>query len=524
MSSDFVDTAVADPPPARTAPRRTAAPAAPRRSPAPNVPRRSAAPNVPRRAAAPNAPRRAAAGAAPWGVIASPRGWEVPRIDSDRLVALRDVWRALWLSRLIVWTTGVVAFAIAGFGPVRHVFDPPGVTRGFGWLGDALAAPVARWDAAWYLAIAHWGYRPALGAFSAPRDAFFPLYPLGLRAIAELGAPPILAGVLLSLGALALALYWLHRLTTLEATRLRVDSRAGRPAHLTAPEIARLAVLTCALAPMGVFLSAVYSESLYLALSVGAFLFARRGRWGHAAALAALAGATRSTGVLLVLPLAVLYLYGPREDRAPDRPGRARGRGRGRGRGGSSRNRRLQDSLWILLAPRYRLRSDALWALVIPAGLGLYMAYLALAGGDALAPFHAQAIWGRHFAGPLGAIWQGGVAGVRGAFHPGVAGGHNLELLCFLLAGLLALIGVLRSLPLAHGVYLLGALALPLSYPVASQPLMSLPRFLLVLFPLNIWLAVRLSERPALARATLLASALGLGFFTASFATWHWVA
>lgn len=426
----------------------------------------------------------------PPSALAPPRGWEAPRIDSDRLAAMRDVWRALWLSRLIVWATGVGTFAIVGFGPVRHVFDPPGLTRGFGWLGDALAAPAARWDAAWYLTIAHWGYRPNLGAFSAPRAAFYPLYPLALRAIAGLGAPPILAGVLVSLAALALALYWLHRLTALEAGRLRLADVNG---------VARLAVLSLALAPMGFFLSAVYSESLYLALSVGAFLFARRGRWAQAAALAVLAGATRNTGVLLVLPLAVLYLYGPREDRAPDRPERG-------------------------LCPRYRLRPDSLWIFLIPVGLGLYMAHLASAGGDALAPFHAQASWGRHFAGPLGAVWQGAVAGFRGASHLSVAGGHNLELLGFLVAGVFALVGVLRSLPLAHGVYLLGALALPLSYPVASQPLMSLPRFLLVLFPLNIWLAFRLSERPALARGLLLLSGVGLGFFTASFATWHWVA
>ena len=51
-------------------------------------------------------------------------------------------------------------------------------------------------------------------------------------------------------------------------------------------------------------------------------------------------------------------------------------------------------------------------------------------------------------------------------------------------------------LPLAYGVYVIAALALPLSYPVASQPLMSLPRFLVVLFPLSIWLAAWLAEHP----------------------------
>ena len=45
-------------------------------------------------------------------------------------------------------------------------------------------------DASWYLVIAHYGYRPELGAYTSSRTAFFPLYPLGLHAIAFSGVPP----------------------------------------------------------------------------------------------------------------------------------------------------------------------------------------------------------------------------------------------------------------------------------------------------------------------------------------------
>jgi hypothetical protein len=176
------------------------------------------------------------------------------------------------------------------------------------------------------------------------------------------------------------------------------------------------------------------------------------------------------------------------------------------------------------LRPRYRMHSDSLYILLVPAGLGLYMAHLALAGGDPLAPFHAQAVWSRHFAGPFGGVGSGLLAGLRAIGHSGTAASHNLLLLAFLAAGAIALVGVLRLLPFAYGAYVLAALALPLSYPVASQPLMSLPRFLLVLFPLNIWLAARLLDRPRTARALLLASGAALAFFSAAFSTWHWVA
>ncbi len=434
--------------------------------------------------------------------------------SGERAVAMRDVWRALWCSRLLVWVAGAGAVATLGFGPARHAFNPPGSTSGFGWLGNALAAPAARWDAAWYLTIAHYGYRPELGSLTASRTAFFPLYPVGLRALSDVGLAPVIAGVVLSLAAFAAALYGLHRLSTLEVARLR----DALPGELDPHGVARLAVMLTAFAPMAFFFSAIYSESLYMALSVGVFLCARRGQWASAALLAALAGATRSTGIVLMLPIALLYLYGPREDRARDFP-LARG-----------------------LHPRYRLRADALWIALAPLGLGLYMAHLALAGGDALAPFHAEAVWSRHFAAPFGGVWDGAKAAFEGlrqllsfqrqrVYYPAAGGspfidaGHNLLLFAFLLVAIPAMVGVLRLLPLAYGAYVLAALALPLSYPVAPQPLMSLPRFLLVLFPLTIWFAVRLSLRPLLLqRAVLVCSGVAMAFFVGEFATWHWVA
>jgi hypothetical protein len=100
-----------------------------------------------------------------------------------------------------------------------------------------------------------------------------------------------------------------------------------------------------------------------------------------------------------------------------------------------------------------------------------------------------------------------------------------VPLFLFLIAGATALVGVLRRLPVAYGLYVLAALALPLSYPVTSQPLMSLPRFLLVLFPLFIWLGQWLSSRGRYMRWVVLSlSAAMMIFYAGEFATWHWVA
>ncbi len=465
---------------------------------------------------APVAVRRGALGApvgaprsAPAGpTVTSPRAPAVEWVE--RLRAVRDSARALVLSRLVVWLVAMGAVGLFTVRAARYAFNPPGTTSGFGWLGDLLAAPAARWDGAWYLVIAQHGYRPRLGLATSARAAFFPLYPLVSGVIGELGVPLVFAGVLVSITALAVALYGLHRLSTLE----------WGPGEDGA-QVARLAVLVCALSPMAFFFSAVYSESLYLALSVGVFWCARTGRFGAACALGSFAAAARSAGMVLILPIAMLYLWGPRADRPPDRLAHGGG--------------------WRRLAPRYRVRRDALWVVLVPAGLLLYMGYLSLSGGQAMMPFHAQEVWNRHFAGPFLGAWDGTTAAWAGlrqllsmqrhhVFFPVAGGspmitaGHNLMLFAFLVAAVPATIGVLRNLPPAYGAYVVAALALPLSYPVTSQPLMSLPRFELVLFPLAMWAGAKLAPRPRARAPALAALAVLMAFFVAQFATWHWVA
>jgi hypothetical protein len=95
----------------------------------------------------------------------------------------------------------------------------------------------------------------------------------------------------------------------------------------------------------------------------------------------------------------------------------------------------------------------------------------------------------------------------------------NLMLFGFLVFAVVAAAGTLRRLPFAYGLWVALALMLPLSFPVGPQPLMSLPRFLGVLFPLFMWLAMRRGFRVVLAAFALLLAA-----FSARYATWHWIA
>src|SRR5918999_6022941 len=175
--------------------------------------------------------------------------------DATPTAALRGAWRVFWPTRMAVLLVAV--FAALSFGPAtgglaaenEAKFDAPELTHA---LADPLLATLARWDAAWYLRIAESGYGD-----SEARAAFFPLYPLAVRALATpFGASPaalLAAAYAVALAAFLGALTLLHRLVSLEL---------GRP-------LAQPALLLLAVFPAAVFFGAPYSESLFLLLAVG---------------------------------------------------------------------------------------------------------------------------------------------------------------------------------------------------------------------------------------------------------------
>jgi Mannosyltransferase (PIG-V) len=386
------------------------------------------------------------------------------RIGEERREALRDVLAAFFSSRAVVWAAGIVTVLLFGWKPGTVArLDPDHLTSPFPQtIGNLLVAPAMRWDSVWYLSIARTGY------IHAARTVFFPLYP-GLIALGDgLGGHSLSAvvGIALSCGCSIGALYLLHRLVSLEFDR----------------RLARNTVWIFSWLPIAMALSAVYSESLFLLLAVGCFYAARRGRWALAGLAGGLAAATRNGGVLLLVPLLILYLYGPRPDRQPDRAAAG-------------------------LLPRYRPRGDLAWVALVPLGVLAYMVFLGVALGNPLDPFTHQLHWGRRFtplAGiPLGA-WSAGralVAAIPGldpqlAAHINAAMGLRqlLEFGSLVLA--LALLRLCwKRLPLAYTAFTAISLAMAVSVPARAAPLKSLPRFTLVMFPLWIALALWATER-----------------------------
>lgn len=420
--------------------------------------------------------------------------WALPRLDAARRAAVRDVWAAFWTSRIAVWVAGMAAVLVFGWFPETSArLDPLYTTVPFDdTFANLLVSPAARFDSAWYLAISDFGYEVS------GRPAFFPLFP-GLTALggAAIGSP-LLAGMLISTLAGLAGLYLVHRMVALD-----FDA-----------ELARTTVWIMAWFPGALVLSAVYTEALFLALSAGSLYAGRLGRWPLAGLLGGLAAASRSGGLLLIVPLLVLYIWGPRADR----PGPGLGAGRPR--------------------PRHPLRADVLWILAaVPAGLLAYVAYLGVATGDPLAAFSAQEVWHRNFV-PLGGIALGLWSALSGGFEllvPGIGRSaanvarsspevlivRDIALAGFMLAALWLLYESTRRLPAAYTAYAATGLALPLSMPATGHALMSLPRFMFVLFPLWIALALWARERDRI-RPVLWTLAAMLVICSGLFATWSW--
>jgi hypothetical protein len=346
------------------------------------------------------------------------------------------------LTRLGVW--GAAALALAWF---------PRQGGGFGttlWV---------RGDSAFYAMIASHGYA------AGDLPAFFPGYPTLVAGLGWVLGDYYLAGLLISLAAclVAFELLWL-----LAASRIGATGGTR-------------AVLYLALFPMSVFLQAVYSESLFLALALAAFVLAERGHWPLAAVAAGCAMLTRSIGLAILAGLAVMA--------------------------------------WPSLK---RLG----WLLIAPAMFAAFPVALNFQAGDAWAFVHAQGNWHRSisWAGPLGGLWYGIAAlwGRTDNFSEHYYLALNIVDLAYLVPFLALLPLVWRRVGKPYAVYTAFVLAIPLSVPskTGDFPLFSMPRFTMLAFPFFIALAV-LGARSNVHTAIVAVSSVLLGVAIVQWTLWN---
>jgi Gpi18-like mannosyltransferase len=149
----------------------------------------------------------------------------------------------------------------------------------------------AIWDAPHYMYIAqHW--------YTNQGDAanfivFFPLYPLLVRLITFDFSYVNLSGLAVSNVASIVAVIYLFKLAKLDYS----DS------------VAKKAVLFLCVFPTAYFLSAPYTEGLFLALVIASLYYARNARWALASFLGFLASLTRIAGLILLPALLVEYFH-----------------------------------------------------------------------------------------------------------------------------------------------------------------------------------------------------------------------
>jgi hypothetical protein len=99
----------------------------------------------------------------------------------------------------------------------------------------------------------------------------------------------------------------------------------------------------------------------------------------------------------------------------------------------------------------------------------------------------------------------------------------NLGALAFLVLFLALTVVAWRRFGAPYGLFAALSLAIPLSVPSERWPLLSLPRFGLVIFPLFLALAA-LGGRPRVHVAVLSVSSIMLGVAVVQWSLWQWVA
>ncbi|MPZ90411.1 MAG: hypothetical protein GEU68_02075 [Actinobacteria bacterium] len=300
-----------------------------------------------------------------------------------------------------------------------------------------------RWDAQHFLEIAEFGYTDERSDPHA--TAFFPLWPLMIRALSATGLGPALAAMVLSTAASVVAVAYLYRLA---------EEEQGRGAGSAGPQEqggGRRASLYLLFFPSAVFLVAPYSESLFLAGAIPAFYYARHQRWLVSGACAAVAMGARAAGAFLLVGLLLEFV-------------------RQRDFSGATLRRGLAAGVVALLP------------------LLAFAAYLWQVKGDPLYFFTDQRLgWGRELSGPLEALratWGATrVDAGEGALTNFVIG-WRVEIVAVAL-GMLSVVWALVKREWGYA----GFMGVLLASLMTSSIYLSVPRMLLSMFPIVLFLA-----------------------------------
>jgi hypothetical protein len=333
-----------------------------------------------------------------------------------------------------------------------------------------------RWDAVHYIQIAHDGYN------LKPLTTFFPFFPLLMHSVGFLlGGSEIAdyaAGLIVANSCFYASLVLFYYL---------VSKDFGH-------SVAKYALVYLAFAAYGIFFFVGYAESLFLLLTLAVFVFLRRGEpidWWLAGLCGFLAALTRPTGTTLIIPFLSLFMQKFAIHTSP-----------------------INRARWL------EKLNALLPIILIPAGLITYLLYQWMAFGNPwLFSAEEAHYWQRSLAFP----W----VGFFNVIHE-IATAGPLTQLClndaiFTLWPLIALIMGWKLLPLHYSLFSLTMMLFVLCEPSQYEGLLSVPRLLLVVFPIFILFALW-SQYPRIAWFFLAPSMIFFAIYIMQFAVYWWVA
>jgi len=147
-----------------------------------------------------------------------------------------------------------------------------------------------RWDSPHYIDVARNGYTNE--GDSRFFIIYYPLYPMLIRVFSYVTSGFFSAGLLVSNISLVLACYYLYKLVLLDFDNETADK----------------SVLFLLIHPFSFFAGIVYTESLFLMLTIICFYYMRERKWLMVGLTGFLATLTKNQGVLIFLPAVMEYI------------------------------------------------------------------------------------------------------------------------------------------------------------------------------------------------------------------------
>jgi hypothetical protein len=381
-----------------------------------------------------------------------------------------------WALPLAVYAAVFAVLVVVSWQVITHITVTPDGVPPVEFRGEWFWDGWVRYDAGWYTMIVDNGYSYTPGTQSPV--AFFPGYPLVVRAVSRVIDNTPLAGIAVTVACGAGAVVLFHRWC-----RDRLD-----------PRVSATALLCLALYPYAYYLyGAMYGDALFLLCAVGAFLAFERDHLVLAGLAGAVATGTRLVGVAVVVGLVV-------------------GVCERRGVFARAEGRRVPG----LHLDRLRLRDG--WVLLSLGGLAAWSGWLWARYGDPLLFSTVQESWGQQ-AGP--ATWVKRDFFLSIIQRPGRFYSMGLVIQAtFGLAVAASILPVARRFGWRYGAYVGALVLVPV---IGSQDFQGLGRYLLGAFPSFALAGVLLAGRPGVRRAVLPLSAAVLVVFAGMFANGRYI-